>query len=178
MALNWIQENIEYFGGDSSKVTIAGESAGSWSVMHHLLSPESEGLFRAVIGQSGTTISGMADRLMTEEEAFANGQNYAQEVGCYEDSDIWDADSVLECLKTKTPRELFDAHVSGTFKSRPNIDSFSDHTPLLPQDPELLFSSEQFSKVPVLLGTNSGEGILNVPEYIKKYGKLPNYCNC
>ena len=46
-------------------MTIAGESAGSWSVFHHLLSPTSEGLFRGVIGQSGTMISELADRYMT-----------------------------------------------------------------------------------------------------------------
>ena len=43
MALQFIQENIEAFGGDPSRVTISGESAGGGSVGLHILSPESAG---------------------------------------------------------------------------------------------------------------------------------------
>ena len=123
--------------------------------------------YRAAIGQSGTTISGMADRFMTQEEAFENGRNYAADIGC-SSGEEWNGEKVLECLRTKSPRELFDAHVAGTFSSRPNIDNFSQFPPVLPLDPDELFSSGQFSKVPLMIGTNSGEGILNVPDYIKK----------
>ena len=57
---------------------------------------------------------------------------------------------------------------SGTFKSRPNIDDFSAYPPLLPNDPNTLLNGGDFYKVPVLIGTNSGEGILNSGDYIKK----------
>ena len=46
LALHWVQENILHFGGDAARVTIAGESAGSWSILHHILAPGSRGLFR------------------------------------------------------------------------------------------------------------------------------------
>ncbi len=50
--LQWIQENIRYFGGDPGHVTIFGESAGAVSVQNLIESPEAAGLFHAAIAQS------------------------------------------------------------------------------------------------------------------------------
>ena len=38
VALLWVQQHISHFGGDADNVTIAGESAGGWSVLAHLRS--------------------------------------------------------------------------------------------------------------------------------------------
>lgn len=53
-ALQWIRENIEDFGGDASKVTLFGSSAGAVSVDYHILSKDK--LFDKAILQSGTTL--------------------------------------------------------------------------------------------------------------------------
>ena len=62
VALKWIHNNIQYFGGDNSRITLMGESAGSVSVSLHLLSRLSENLFRNAIMESGT-LSGAAATL-------------------------------------------------------------------------------------------------------------------
>ncbi|PSN30849.1 hypothetical protein C0J52_16130 [Blattella germanica] len=56
MALRWVQQNIENFGGNPNSVTIFGVSAGGCSVSHLVLSPLTAGLFHRAIAQSGSAL--------------------------------------------------------------------------------------------------------------------------
>lgn len=77
LALEWIQQNIVYFGGDSQRITLFGESAGAVSVGFHLLSPRSRALFSNAILQSGGPTCHWA--FITADEGRRRSQKYLEE---------------------------------------------------------------------------------------------------
>lgn len=74
LALEWIQHNIGYFGGDSQRITIFGESAGAVAAGFHLLSPRSRSLFSNAILQSGGPTSNWA--FISAEEGRRRSHKY------------------------------------------------------------------------------------------------------
>ncbi len=60
LAMRWVQNNVAAFGGDISRVTLFGESAGSMSISLHFVLPSSRGLFRRVALESGTAFQGQS----------------------------------------------------------------------------------------------------------------------
>lgn len=55
-ALEWVNANAQYFGGDKNNITVAGESAGSSSVSAICTSPLAKGLFKRAIGESSSLV--------------------------------------------------------------------------------------------------------------------------
>jgi para-nitrobenzyl esterase len=56
LALKWVHDNIESFGGDPNNITIFGESAGGYSVLTLPIMPQAKGLIRRIIAQSAPVI--------------------------------------------------------------------------------------------------------------------------
>ncbi|CAG2168215.1 unnamed protein product [Oppiella nova] len=57
LALEWVNDNIRYFGGDSHRITVFGESSGAWATSLHIISPINRNLFKNAILMSGAALN-------------------------------------------------------------------------------------------------------------------------
>ncbi|XP_018325031.1 venom carboxylesterase-6-like isoform X2 [Agrilus planipennis] len=170
--LNWVQDNICYFGGDRDRVTIFGQSAGAASVHLHMLSPLSKGLFHRAISQSGTALSAFARPLPEIPLLVARAQ--AAFVGCDGNANT---SALVDCLRNIDARVLvksvdyfkfFGDQPSVVFM--PSIEkrtSLNPH-PFITQDPIEIIKSRNFNNVPWIVGFVQNEGLITAAELLRK----------
>ncbi|KAF5310335.1 hypothetical protein D9611_012078 [Ephemerocybe angulata] len=155
-ALEWVQANIHYFGGDSGKVTIFGQSAGGILAGILFLDPQLGKLARAGIFESGVSNSDTSYAAARNEPVW---KMFVEKVpSC---AAIASSGHTFPCLKNVTTEEMTAAAIESAFEWNslpwaPVIDNGPGS--VFPDYPSRLYAKGHFARLPSIVGTNLDEG--------------------
>jgi para-nitrobenzyl esterase len=163
-ALKWVQDNIVQFAGDKNNVTLFGESAGGFSVMTHLASPGSKGLFTKAMIQSGNygndrqlsaAQMGAASTAIADTAINAARAAGVTGIAC-------NAGAVTAaCLRT-LPDSVIRTYLANAISTALPIMVPSVDGKVLPKSVKATFAAGENIKVPTVNGTNENEYALYI----------------
>lgn len=159
LALAWTKTNIAAFGGNPSKITIGGESAGGMSVACHLVSPKSQGYFSNAIMESNP----VGIPFQTRDSAASIAKTIMRYLSCSTDD--------ISCMRYKSVNDILNAQ---SYAVAPSISKFffttlpftpvvDEDNGILPYQPfDAILSGRINSGISLLSGFNKDEGQLFV----------------
>lgn len=155
MALKWVKNNIELFGGDSSNITVFGESAGGVNTGNLMLTPLAKGLFHKAGIQSAVANMALYSDGKSKGIDFVN--SYAGATGTDAQKIAFlrtlPADSIAV---NNGPSPLLGGVLQQNFQ--PVLDGV-----IFTKLPTIAYESGDFNKMPLLIGSNEDEMSLSAP---------------
>ncbi|ODM95633.1 Esterase FE4 [Orchesella cincta] len=156
LVLKWTRANIQSFGGDPNNIVLLGQSAGAVSVHLHMMSKQSQGLFRAGVSQSGNAFSFWGVRQNSIDFTY----RLANSLKC----PVNDTHALVECMRNVDPfliayheATLPDYKVFPGVFFGPIVEPASE-TAFLTERPEKLYEDGLVAKIPWINGFLAGEG--------------------
>ncbi|XP_050672101.1 juvenile hormone esterase-like isoform X1 [Leptidea sinapis] len=166
MALKWVSNNIEYFGGDKNNVTLLGLSAGAVFVDYIRLAPSAKNLFHKAILQSGNSLNhwgkdtGTKNLLTSILDALGYNGFLDDSLAIYKFLKNASAPSLVKTCKkfykNLVPERLYFGFVPTVEKD------FDDVNAVIVERPYKLFVEGKYHKVPVIQGFCDKEGYLTL----------------
>lgn len=149
MAINWINKNIHFFGGDAERVTVFGQSSGAMSAFAQALSPYNRRLIRRIIAQSGAVPAWH----MPGPRPYLQALRLAESLGCGTSVTQY----IIECLRNRKAGDIVNIQLpgNGSFPFPPVIDY-----DFVASDLRSIIENGSFADLDLLIGTNEADGVI------------------
>ncbi|XP_038223582.1 acetylcholinesterase-like [Zerene cesonia] len=166
LALKWVQNNIESFGGDKNNVTLYGVSAGAAFIDYLLLAPTAQNLFHKAILQSGSSLNhwsfnhNMKDLLKELLLDLNFSESFDDKYAIYK----YLRNVPFEILTKKTKKTVKAFNTTRLyFGFVPTVEKdFGDGQAIITKKPYKLFKEGKYHKIPVIKGFCDREGYLTL----------------
>jgi para-nitrobenzyl esterase len=164
-ALRWVQRNAAAFGGDDTRVTLGGQSAGATDTGANLIAPSSVGLFHRAIFQS-SPLNAMPPLAV----GLTRGSDFGMAAGCGSGADA----ATSACLRALSVSRILQlqgtANGNGPYVTGPMVDGA-----IVPISPNAAWTAGRFNRMPIMAGNVQDEQTfgIGITEYFSGPPQAP-----